>query len=71
MGCNVYSPLKPSSNAAFQERLLSAEARKLEEINNTIRRPRVADRSHAKCRRDIEVRREMMELERSHMEVWE
>jgi hypothetical protein len=67
----VYSPLKPSSNAAFQERLRSAEARKLEEINNAIRRPRVADRSRAKCRRDIEVRREMLELERSHMEVWE
>lgn len=67
----MYSPLKPSSNAAFQERLRSAEARKLEEINNTIRRPRVADRSSAKCRRDIEVRREMMDLERSHMEVWD
>lgn len=63
--------LRPSTNEAFQERLRSAEARKLEEINNTIRRPRVADRSRAKCRRDIEVRREMLELERSHMEVWE
>ena len=63
--------LRPSTNEAFHERLRSAEARKLEEINNTIRRPRVADRSRAKCRRDIEVRREMMELERSHMEVWE
>ena len=67
----MYSPLKPSSNAAFQERLRSAEARKLEEINKTIRRPRAEDRSRAKCRRDIEVRREMMELERSHMEVWD
>lgn len=67
----MYSPLKPSSNAAFQERLRSAEARKQEEINSTIRRPRVADRSLAKCRRDIEVRREMLELERGHMEVWE
>ena len=63
--------LRPSSSEAFAERLRSAEARKLEEINNTIRRPRVADRSRAKCRRDIEVRREMMELERSHMEVWD
>ena len=63
--------LRPSSSEAFAERLRSAEARKLEEINNTIRRPRVADKSRAKCRRDIEVRREMMELERSHMEVWE
>lgn len=63
--------LLPSSNAAFAERIRSAEARKLEEINNTIRRPRVADRCRAKCRRDIEVRREMLELERSHMEVWE
>ena len=63
--------LRPSNSEAFAERLRSAEARKLEEINNTIRRPRVADRSRAKCRRDIEVRREMLELERSHMEVWE
>ena len=63
--------LRPANSEAFAERLRSAEARKLEEINNTIRRPRVADRSRAKCRRDIEVRREMMELERSHMEVWE
>ena len=63
--------LRPSNSEAFAERLRSAEARKLEEVNNTIRRPRVADKSRAKCRRDIEVRREMMELERSHMEVWE
>ena len=63
--------LRPSTNEAFYERIRSAEARKLEEINNTIRRPRVADRGRAKCRRDIEVRREMMELERSHMEVWD
>lgn len=63
--------LRPSTNEAFYERIRGAEARKLEEINNTIRRTRVADRSRAKCRRDIEVRREMMELERSHMEVWE
>ena len=62
---------RPSNSEAFAERLRSAEARKLEEINNTIRRPRVADKSRAKCRRDIEVRREMIELERSHMEVWE
>lgn len=63
--------LRPLTNEAFYERLRSAEARKLEEINNTIRRTRVADRSRAKCRRDIEVRREMMELERRHMEVLE
>lgn len=63
--------LRLSTNEAFQERLRSAEARKLEEINSTIRRPRVADRGRAKCRRDIEVRREALELERSHMEVWE
>ena len=63
--------LRPSNNEAFYERIRSAEARKMEEINNTIRRPRVADRSRAKCRRDIEVMREALELERSHMEVWE
>lgn len=63
--------LRPSSSEAFAERLRSAEARKPEEINNTIRRPRVADRSRAKCRRDIEVRNEMLELERQHMEVWD
>jgi hypothetical protein len=63
--------LRPSNNEAFHERLRSAEARKLEDINNTIRRPRVADISRAKCRRDIEVRREMLDIERQNREIWE
>ena len=67
----MYSPLKPSSNAAFAERLRSAEARRNQELANPCRRPRQADMAAAKRRWDLEEEQEMRRIEREHKEIWE
>ena len=67
----MYSPLKPSSNAAFAERLRSAEARRNQELSNPCRRPRKTDMAAAKRRWDLEEEQEMRRIEREHKEIWE
>lgn len=67
----MYSPLKPSSNAAFAERLRSAEARRNQELSNPCRRPRATDMAAAKRRWDPEEEKEMRRIERQHKEIWE
>ena len=66
----MYSPLKPSSNAAFAERLRSAEARRNKELANPCRRPRQTDMAAAKRRLDLEEEKEMRRIEREHKEIW-
>lgn len=63
--------LRPSNNVAFQERLRSAEARRLEELNNTSRRPRIANMAAAKRRWDLEEQQEMRRIARQHREICE
>lgn len=63
--------LRPSSNEAFHERLRNAEMKKQEEIDNVTRKPRVSCKRKARCMREIEMRRESMEIELQHKEVWE
>lgn len=67
----MYSPLKPSSNAAFAERLRSAEARRNQELANPCRRSRPTDMAAAKRRWDPEEQQEMRRIEREHKEIWE
>ena len=67
----MYSPLKPSSNAAFQERLRSAEARRNQELASPCRRSRATDMAAAKRRWDLEEQQEMRRIERQHKEIWE
>ena len=67
----MYSPLKPSSNAAFAERLRSAEARRNQELANPCRRSRATDMEAAKRRWDLEEEKEMRRIEREHREIWE
>ena len=67
----MYSPLKPSSNEAFAERLRSAEVRKQKELSNPCRRPRATDMAAAKRRWDLEEQQEMRRIEREHREIWE
>ena len=67
----MYSPLKPSSNAAFAERLRSAEARRNQELASPCRRPRQTDMAAAKRRGDLEGQQEMRRIEREHREIWE
>ena len=67
----MYSPLKPSSNAAFAERLRSAEARRNQELASPCRRPRATDMAAAKRRWDLEEQQEMRRIERQHKEIWE
>lgn len=67
----MYSPLKPSSNAAFAERLRSAEARRNQELASPCRRPRQTDMAAAKRRWDLEGQQEMRRIEREHREIWE
>ena len=67
----MYSPLKPSSNAAFAERLRSAEARRNQELANPCRRSRATDMAAAKRRWDLEEQQEMRRIEREHREIWE
>lgn len=63
--------LRPSNNVAFQERIRSAEARRMEELNNTSRRPRATANGLAKRRWDLEEQQEMRRIEREHREIWE
>lgn len=63
--------LRPSSNAAFSERLRSAEIRKQQELANPCRRPRATDMTAAKRRWDLEEQQEMRRIERQHREIWE
>lgn len=63
--------LRPSTNAAFQERLRSAEARRNQEMANTCRRPRATDMAATKRRWDLEEQQEMRRIERKHREIWE
>ena len=67
----MYSPLKPSSNAAFAERLRSAEARRNQELASPCRSPRQTDMAAAKRRWDLEEQQEMRRIERQHKEIWE
>ena len=67
----MYSPLKPSSNAAFAERLRSAEARRNQELASPCRRPRQTDMAAAKRRWDLEEEQEMRRIERQQKEIWE
>ena len=67
----MYSPLKPSSNAAFAERLRSAEARRNQELASPCRRTRATDMAAAKRRWDLEEQQEMRRTEREHKEIWE
>ena len=67
----MYSPLKPSSDAAFAERLRSAEARRNQELANPWRGPRATDMTAAKRRWDLEDEQEMRRIEREHKEIWE
>ncbi len=67
----MYSPLKPSSNAAFAERLRSAEARRNQELANPCRRSRATDMATARRRWDLEEEQEMRRIERQHREIWE
>ena len=67
----MYSPLKPSSNAAFAERLRSAEARRNQDLANPCRRTRATDMAAAKRRWDLEEEKEMRRIERQHKEIWE
>ncbi len=66
----MYSPLKPSSNAAFTERLRSAEARRNQELASPCRRSRATDMASAKRRWDLEEQQEMRRIERQHKEIW-
>lgn len=63
--------LRPSSNEAFAERIMSAQIRRQQELNDVARRPRASDKCRAKCMREIEIRREVIEIERQHREVWD
>ena len=63
--------LRPSSNAAFAERLRSAEARRNQELSNLCRRTRQTDMAAAKRRWDLEEEQEMRRIERQHKEIWE
>lgn len=63
--------LRPSSNAAFAERLRSAEARRNQELASPCRRPRQTDMAAAKRRWDLEEQQEMRRIEREHKEIWE
>ena len=63
--------LRPSSNAAFAERLRSAEARRNQELSNPCRRTRQTDMAAAKRRWDLEEEQEMRRIERQHKEIWE
>ena len=63
--------LRPSSSEAFAERLRSAEARKLAELNSTTRKPRSSDRRRALKMRAIEAKLEELEIQRKHREIWE
>ena len=63
--------LRPSSSEAFAERLRSAEARKLAELNSTTRKPRSSDRRRANRMRGIEAKLEEQEIQRKHREIWE
>ena len=67
----MYSPLKPSSNAAFAERLRSAEAISNKELANPCRRLRQTDMAAAKRRWDLEEEKEMRRIERQHREILE
>ena len=63
--------LRPASHEAFYERRISAQIRRQQEMNDANRRPRVSDKERTRCRRQIETKREMMEIERQHKEIWE
>lgn len=62
---------RPSTHEAFAERLRSAEARKLAELDNTTRKPRSSDRRRAIRMRAIEAKLEELEIQRKHREIWE
>lgn len=63
--------IRPSTNEAFYERLRNAEMKKQEEIDNVTRKPRVSDKRKARCMREIEMRRESLQIEMQHKEVLE
>ena len=63
--------LRPSSSEAFAERLLSAEARRNQELASPCRRPSQTDMAAAKRRWDLEEEKEMRRIERQHKEIWE
>lgn len=63
--------LRPTTHEAFAERLRSAEARKLAELDNTTRKPRSSDRRRAIRMRAIEAKLEELEIQRKHREIWE
>lgn len=63
--------VRPSNNAAFAERIRSAEIRKAQELERVDRRPRVSDRNAASARKRIEQILEKQSLEQSFLEVWE
>lgn len=63
--------LRPSSNAAFAERIRSAEARKQQDLERAERRPRVSDRKSAQARHMIELIHDEKALSLSFKEVWD